>query len=94
MITVSAERLLSDTGTPIIRIIVEDDGKGIPAEHLSVINGLLKEGKSDGNTGYGIFNVNERIKLYYGAEYGLFLESVEDRYTRAILTIPEVKAGA
>ena len=89
-ILVKAERFPGETGSPAIKIIVEDDGKGIGRERLEKINKLLEEGKTDNNTGYGIFNVNERIKLYFGAEYGLKLESEENVYTRAVLTLPEV----
>lgn len=43
--------------------------------------------------GYGIFNVNERIRLYYSEQYGLLYESEEGEWTKAILTLPAVKAG-
>ena len=32
--------------------------------------------------------MNQRVKLYYGMEYGLMLESVENTGTRATLVIP------
>lgn len=38
--------------------------------------------------GYGIFNVNERIRLYFGAEYGLMLESEYGRGTVAAVRLP------
>lgn len=37
----------------------------------------------------GIRNVNERIRLLYGKEYGLTIESVEEGITSAKITIPE-----
>lgn len=73
---------------PCIQFIVEDDGIGISEERLESINRGMTEGSTDNREGYGIFNVNERIKLYYGAAYGLFYESREGEWTRAVLTIP------
>ena len=35
----------------------------------------------------------ERIRLYYGEQYGLLYESEEGEWTKAILTLPAVKAG-
>ena len=37
---------------------------------------------------YGIYNVNERIRLCYGSSYGLTYESQEGSFTKAVLTIP------
>ncbi|MDU2894895.1 MAG: sensor histidine kinase [Clostridium sp.] len=67
--------------------LVEDDGKGIESELLEKINNNLINHKiEDNKIGYGIFNVNERIKLRYGDEYGLEYKSI---YGEA--TIVEVK---
>lgn len=82
-IHVSAQRCVNECGTELIWITVEDDGLGIPPDKLVELNALLAAGKVDPDSGYGIFNVNERIKLYYGAEYGLMLESAAERGTRA-----------
>ena len=41
----------------------------------------------------GIFNVNERIQLYYGIEYGLSYESEAGKWTKAILRIPKQEEG-
>ncbi len=51
---------------------IYDNGAGIDPERLAEINGML-DGSSpvQGNPGYGIFNVNERIRLSFGPEYGL-----------------------
>lgn len=87
-IRVCARLHTDDYGAEKIRITVEDDGAGIPPAKLAELNDLLAAGKADPNSGYGIFNVNERIKLYYGREYGLMLESVEDTWTRATLVFP------
>jgi two-component system sensor histidine kinase YesM len=46
------------------------------------------EGNSHQKEGYGIYNVNERIKLYYGDDYGLMFESKFGEWTRATIIIP------
>lgn len=70
---------------------VEDDGAGIEQEKLL----RLKKGLADrlvvNKEGYGIFNVNERIRLYFGEEYGLTIESCPSRYTRVTIKAPLVE---
>ena len=72
----------------ILRLIVWDNGAGIPKDKLNVLNETLKKGETDRLEGYGIYNVNERIRLFYGENYGLQFESVEGQWTKAMLTLP------
>lgn len=71
-----------------LMLIVWDDGLGIGVEKLAVINEGLKNGVTDRTEGYGIYNVNERIRLFYGSAYGLRYESKEGEWTKAVLTVP------
>jgi len=61
---------------------VTDDGAGADP---AALNAALQQ--SEPTAGYGIHNVNQRIRLRYGARYGLAYEAVE-RGTRAILRLP------
>ena len=88
LIRITAEKKADAMGKEWIQFEVKDDGMGIPPEKLESINQGLEEGTTDNRDGYGIFNVNERIKLYYGEEYGLYYESRAGEWTKAILTIP------
>lgn len=56
-----------------LNFVVTDNGIGIKPEKLKEINAVTKNAGSlnNGSLGYGIFNVNARIKLTYGGEYGL-----------------------
>ena len=72
----------------VLELSVWDDGAGIPPEKLEKMNGTLQRGETDSKAGYGIYNVNERIRLFYGESYGLRYESCYGRWTRAILRIP------
>jgi len=40
--------------------------------------------------GFGLENVNKRIKLYYGSQYGLAIESHYRGGTQVSVTIPEI----
>lgn len=73
-----------------IKITVTDNGVGIPEDKLANI--LTREGNNDKSSfsGIGIFNVNERIKMYFGEEYGLDIQSVENLFTTVEITIPIV----
>lgn len=82
-----------------IRIVMTDNGAGMDAERLAELNaeiqGAGEEGAGSAYTGVklggiGLRNVHQRIRLFYGHEYGLFLESEEGAYTRIVLTIPKV----
>ena len=73
--------------------LVWDNGLGIAYDMLKKINNSLAHGETNLADGYGIFNVNERIRLYYSEQYGLLYESEEGEWTKAILTLPAVKAG-
>lgn len=85
-------RITAEKGTcgnvDTISLIVWDNGVGIPDETLMRMNHELQSGIRSTNEGYGVYNVNERIRLYYGDDFGLTYESKAGSYTKAILTIP------
>ena len=49
----------------------------------------LKESKE---TGIGIRNVHQRIQVYFGKEYGVFINSELDEGTTILIRIPKIKA--
>ncbi len=65
---------------------ISDNGYGI---RPSVLKGILqKEPQSDISSGVGLKNVNERIKLTYGSEFGLEITSELDEGTTVKIRIP------
>lgn len=88
-IVLRAREEQSPDGSPQILFTVEDTGVGMSRDKVESINRALEIGTTEHSDGYGIFNVNERIKLYYGECYGLHYESCEGEWTRATLTIPK-----
>ncbi len=76
-----------------IYIEVMDNGKGIEEDDLTALNKKFEEVNDDylllkHRRGIGLENVNKRIKLFFGQQYGLRVESEYEHYTKMILTIP------
>ena len=86
-IRVTAERLQRKEGGELL-LKVWDNGAGISKDMLAQMNDNLRKGRHSSSDGYGIYNVNERIMLYYGKNFGLFYDSEEGEYTCATLRIP------
>ncbi|MBR3772197.1 MAG: sensor histidine kinase, partial [Clostridium sp.] len=74
-----------------ILIIVEDNGCGISEEKLAEIEENLNDFETLDRTHIGISNVNQRIKLQYGEEFGLKIRSEEGTGTKVMLKIPIVR---
>ena len=72
----------------IFFLLIEDNGIGITQERLEQVrNGIL--GKvSTGKAIYGLYNVNERIRLNFGEEYGISLDSSYGEWTRVKVMLP------
>ena len=69
-----------------LSIDVYDNGRGMGRERLDrVIGGFSHKDKD----GYGLSNVNERIRLYFGDQYGISINSVENEYTCITVSIPK-----
>lgn len=69
-------------------------GHGLNREEAERIERILygtyepKSGETNKHTSIGIRNVNRRIKLVYGEEYGLFISSLEDGRILSRIIIP------
>lgn len=72
-----------------LRLWVMDDGAGIEPEKMDEINRKLRGHVVVDKAGYGIFNVNERIYLYFSDPYGLSYRR-EGEWTVAEITIPRI----
>ncbi|WP_277934832.1 sensor histidine kinase [Parablautia intestinalis] len=59
-----------------ICLTVKDDGVGMVKEQLAVINQNISNHNWD--VGYGISNINKRIELMFGEEYGLTFRANEE----------------
>jgi two-component system, sensor histidine kinase YesM len=72
---------------------VEDDGIGFTPEKLAKLQAELEDYSGDirMESGFGIGNVNQRIKLYYGKQYGLSIRSVYNVGTCVTLVMPAKK---
>ncbi len=74
-------------------IEVHDTGVGIEKQKLALLQSYLTKGiETSGRKSFGLHSVNERLKLYFGDEAFLRLESVEGEYTLVFITIPMIKA--
>ncbi|MFD1177362.1 sensor histidine kinase [Paenibacillus puldeungensis] len=71
-------------------IIVWNNGQAIPTDRLEEIHKHLAalEATTGGRIGMGLSNVHERIKLMYGNEYGVSVESDNHHGTQVTLTLP------
>ena len=65
---------------------IEDNGVGMTKEQCQKI---IAHDESD-QFGIGIKNVNDRLKIYFGQEYGLKIESELDCGTKVIVKIPKL----
>jgi two-component system sensor histidine kinase YesM len=81
--------LLTVTGELVdhrIKIVVADDGVGMDPDRLEAI--VKKADSPQDAVGYGLRNVNDRIQLYYGEEYGLQIRSELGQGTEVTLWLP------
>lgn len=69
-----------------IQIQVIDNGVGIPDNRKKQL--LSAPSASTSGHGYGLYNVQQRVQLYYGKEYGIHIFSEINKGSVVTLTIP------
>ena len=69
---------------------VLDNGLGMTEEQVENLLTDHAHVSSKRGSGIGVKNVNERIRLYFGNEYGLFIESEPDEGTTIRIHLPAV----
>lgn len=78
-------------------VSVADDGVGMDASKLEAVRGRLESAPPDdldGETsGYGIFSVQARIRLSFGALFGLSFHSLPGEGTRVEVRLPAQEAS-
>lgn len=83
-------RIEGDVEEDRIRIHVIDDGVGISEDKLRE---LLTESEDGPKASFGLYNVNNRIKLYFGEQYGLDLSSEVGKGTKVSIVLPIQERG-
>jgi two-component system LytT family sensor kinase len=74
-------RIRAERSQSRLHLLVEDDGVGIPEAKLAT---LLDQG-------IGVSNVNERLKVLFGNEYRMWIESQPGQGTRIQIEVPELQ---
>jgi two-component system sensor histidine kinase YesM len=90
------EGLITITGTKedgMLKFIIEDNGVGIPDEKLAEVNRIINEEEQDVKDFYALQNINKRIRLFYGSQYGIKIESCEGEGARVSISVPIIKEG-
>lgn len=71
-----------------VRINVRDNGIGINPEKLKNLRASLELSDDDPRSKIGLRNIYSRLKLYYGQNYGVAIDSVEEDGTIISLNFP------
>ena len=74
-----------------VELSVSDDGQGMTDSSLALIRESLNGESLPEDKHIGVCNVNQRLKLFFGDEYGLLVESSRDTGTTVLLRIPQKK---
>lgn len=78
------------TDDKMLLLEVVDNGLGMTEERLREVIEDVNDSFTDvlKTSGYGLKNVNQRIKLYYGKQYGLRIESEYTKGTKVSILVP------
>ena len=71
----------------MIILTVQDDGGGMEPERIDYINQNISDMERD--VGYGISNINKRIELMYGEQYGLRFRQSEGKGLCVEIRLPK-----
>ena len=74
--------------TDQILFYVEDNGKGMDPDEIEELMSSMNDYKNLDRTHIGIANVNQRIRLRFGEEYGVQFQSVRGEGTRVEIRMP------
>jgi two-component system sensor histidine kinase YesM len=69
-------------------LTVEDNGIGMKEERLQEVTREINSKTGNKKDCYGLYNVNERIQLKFGEEYGLRIHSVYGEGTKVEVYLP------
>lgn len=72
--------------------LVQDDGVGMTQAKVQQINAMFASGEK--TVGYGLFNINQRLKYTFGEEYGLRIESEPGKGTTVFVYHPLMEEDA
>lgn len=72
----------------LMQFVVIDNGVGMTSSKLSELRKNIESQADERTSGFGLANVNKRIKLNYGNQYGLEIQSVEGQGTSVTVTYP------
>lgn len=81
-----------EAGEKDFTITVTDDGIGIDETRLRQVQSGIQNKVLTGKDFYGLYNVCKRIRLNFGEEYGIFIESVYGEGTSVRVILPYVEA--
>lgn len=83
-------RISSYVSGNVLEIRVDDNGKGADLQHIE----MVLEGQAEAaNSSIGLKNINERLKISFGEQYGIRVENMESGGTRVAVLLP-FKSGA
>lgn len=82
-----------ETAMKTIEIVVEDNGCGLSPTRLQELQDSMNDlqfthEQMDNETGFGLRNVQLRLRLYYGEPYGVNIHSEEGKGTKVTIRIP------
>jgi len=72
----------------LLIITVSDNGGGMTLERLDELKKMLNHGQRL-STSVGLYNVYQRLLLYYGNDFSFDVESIQGEGTRCVIKIPE-----
>ena len=71
-------------------LTVADDGVGMDEDELKKLEKEISRPCKETESGFGLANVNERIRMYFGSEYGMKIWSEKGSGTRITIEIPAI----
>lgn len=74
-----------------ILLCVQDNGIGMDADEVERLQSEIAKPCKETEKGFGLANVNERIRMNYGMEYGMTIESEKGVGTKVSIVIPAVR---
>lgn len=89
----SANGLITISGraeNDVVELSVKDNGLGMSARELEELRVSLREESIRESRHIGLANVNQRIRLYFGNEYGVSIESQEGKGTEVLIRFPRI----